>query len=164
MEEDILIIQQYLKIHPVINMNLEIKRKYIRLLINFISKIESENQWVNQMFQLYSLILDVGDVNKNEFDLKDMNIIERFKFRHYRYFILIDCLFIGAFNDTEKGMQIFESILDFYGKRHRKKLRQIFDAFYSNENEEIVRNFPELASIYRIIWENRKFIARREKK
>ena len=166
MGEDILIIQQYLKIHPVINMNLGIKRKYMRLLINFVSKIESENQWVNQMFQLYSLTLDVGDVNKDEFDLKDMNIIERFKFRHYRYFILIDCLFIGAFNDNEKekGMQIFESILDFYGERHRKKLQQIFDAFYSNENEKIVRDFPELASIYRIIWKNRKFIARREKR
>ena len=154
-------IQQYLYLHPVIKMEIKLKTKYMKLLQHFVSKIVSKDIWGNQMIQLYSSKLAVsGNIDK----IKDFGIIEKFKFFHYRYFLLTDCLFISAFDDLKKGEQILENVIKFFGERYRKKMQGLFNAFYGVSDKEITTSIPEIKPIYESIWKDRDFYHKAEKR
>ena len=120
-------IQQYLHLHPIANLETKLKTKYMKLLQYFVSETVGKDIWGNQMLQLYCSKLAVSD---NIDKIKDFGIIEKFKFFHYRYFLLTDCLFISAFDDLKKGEEILEIVIKFYGERYRKKMQGLFNAFY----------------------------------
>ena len=152
-------IQQYLHLHPVANLETKLKTKYMKLLQHFVSETVGKDIWGNQMLQLYCSKLAVSD---NIDKIKDFGIIEKFKFFHYRYFLLTDCLFISAFDNLKIGEQILEIVVQFYGERYRKKMQRLFNVFYGVSDKEIITAIPEIKPIYETIWKNRDFYNKSE--
>jgi hypothetical protein len=154
-------IQQYLHLHPVANLETKLKTKYMKLLQYFVSETVSKDIWGKQMLQIYGSKLAVSS---NTDKIKDFGIIEKFKFFHYRYFLLTDCLFISAFDNLKKGEEILGIVIKFYGERYRKKMQALFNAFYGVSDKEIITAIPEIKPIYEAIWKNRDFYHKEEKR
>lgn len=158
-----LTIQQYLFLHPVVKKDLKIKSKYMILLKYFVSGVMSKNIWIKGMLQLYFSKLCVED---KECKIKDFNFFERIQFWNYKYFLLIDCLFIAAFNDKNTGKLLLANILDFFGNKCKKNFQLVFADFFlqaSNCNDKLF-SFPYLSPIFKVIRKNREFISLPEKR
>ena len=57
--------QQYLHLHPVVNLETKLKTKYMKLLQHFVSETVSKDIWGKQMLQLYCSKLAVsGNIDK----------------------------------------------------------------------------------------------------
>ena len=82
----------------------------------------------------------------------------------YRYCILIDTLFITSYELQSNGSIVFEKIIGFFGERYRRKMQMVFDAFYSDHDNGITNTIPELEPIYKVIWNNRLFVQKKEKR
>lgn len=154
-------IQQYLALHPVVKMKSTSKAKYMNILKHFVSSTGCNDICITPMLQLYSS--KIGNA-ANEKKLKDLNIFEKFKFFNYRYFLLTDCLFICAFDNSKKGKLVLKNIINFYGKRYRNKMQSVFEAFYGIGDQEIIRTVSQLEPIYKVIWKDRDFSERAEKR
>lgn len=161
MKVEMLEIQQYLVLHPVAKMNTRLKTEYMALLEYFVSETGSRDIWDKQMLKLYSSKLGVAD---SEDKTKDLIFFDKFKFCHYRYFLLTDCLFISSFDNLENGEKVLEKIIEFYGEHYRKKMLAVFNAFYGIGDRETITTIPGLEPIYKVIWKNRSFYSRVEKK
>lgn len=161
MKVEMLEIQQYLVLHPVAKMNTRLKTEYMALLEYFVSETGSRDIWDKQMLKLYSSKLGVAD---SEDKTKDLIFFDKFKFCHYRYFLLTDCLFISSFDNLENGEKVLEKIIEFYGEHYRKKMLAVFNEFYGIGDRETITTIPGLEPIYKVIWKNRSFYSRVEKK
>ncbi len=153
-------IQQYLDLHPLKKMSLKLKSKYMVLLAYFISRTGSEDMWSKQMLKLYDSKLETL---KKYHEVKDLGFLEGFKFFNYIYSLLTDGLFISCFDDRKKGERMLESIVEFYGERYRKKMKSVLEAFYSY-GEVSAFPIPKFKPIYEVIWKNREFLNRKEKR
>ncbi|WP_026508218.1 dynamin family protein [Butyrivibrio sp. MC2013] len=164
MKPEMLQVQQYLNVHPILGKNEGLRKKYVVLLKFFVEKQGRGDLWSKQMLKLYSdkIVGEGFELGKEK--TKDLNIIEQFKFFKYRYYLLTDCLFIRYFDDKKKGQKIVEDIIEFYGERYRKKLEIVYEAFYSTESDSFLKSFAELKDVYTIIWNNRSFKAQPLKK
>ena len=72
MRSSMLEIQQYLDLHPVAKMNLQLKTKYINLLKQLIAEMGSKDLWVESMIQLYSLKLCDGSQEDKGFNFYEL--------------------------------------------------------------------------------------------
>ena len=164
MKPEMLQVQQYLNVHPILGKNEGLRKKYVVLLNFFVEKQGRGDLWSKQMLKLYSdkIVGEGFELGKEK--TKDLNIIEQLKFFKYRYYLLTDCLFVRYFDDKKKGQKIVEDIIEFYGERYRKKLEIVYEAFYSTESDSFLKNFAELKDVYTIIWNNRSFKAQPLKK
>jgi len=158
-KSELLQIQQYLNIHPIFEKNDNLKKKYVVLINYFIEKQSGKDLWAKQTFKLYSDKIVGKDLDIENIKAKDLSILEKFKFFKYRYFLLTDCLFIACFEDKKKGQKVLDSVIEFYGERYRKKLERVYQAFYSDEDKEFLHDFTEMNEVYKIIWNNRLFMA-----
>ena len=161
MKAAMLEIQQYLVLHPVVKMNTKLKTKYMALLKHFVSESGSRDVLDKQMLKLYSSKLGVAD-SKDK--IKDLSFLEKFKFFHYRYFLLTDCLFISSFDNSKKGEKALNKIIGFHGERYRNKMQAVFNAFYGTGDRETIATIPGLEPVYKVIWKNRDFYSRAEKR
>ena len=164
MKPEMLQIEQYLRVHPVLKKDGTLQKKYIGLLYYFVSKQGRGTQWSKQMLKLYSDKIIGEEFQTDKEVAKDLNMLEKFKFSKYRFFLLTDCLFIRYFADKKQGYKIVNDMIEFYGKRYHKKLERLCEAFYSTGDESFTRDFSEMKDIFSIIWNNRVFMARPIKK
>ena len=164
MKDSMLEIQQYLKIHPILKKDAGLREKYVVLLKHFVDKTMKSDLWSKQVMKLYAKIILNEDIEPKDIKAKDLNVLQKFKFFQYRYFLLTDCLFIHCFDNKKKGEQILENVIKFYGERYRKKMSFVFEAFYSFEDNGLLQSVPELEAVYSIIWKNRKFLSSRTKR
>lgn len=158
MDQEMLQTQLYLNIHPILEKDEKLRKKYVSLLRHFIKQQNSRDLWVKQLYGLYVHKVIGDKVEIKSAELKDLNWIEKFKFFKYRYYLLTDCLFIAAFKDKKKGQAICESIIDFCGERYGKKLSMVLEAFYSEGDETFKSSFGDLNDVYEVIWNNRHFM------
>jgi small GTP-binding protein len=158
MKPEMLQVQQYLNVHPILEKKASVKEKYVSLISYFVSEQKSEDLWCKQALKLYCdrIIGDGFEIKKE--NIKDLSLFKQFKFFKYRYYLLTDCLFIASYDNQKKGQKVLESIINFYGERYRKKMECAFNAFYSVNDDLFTKTFPELKAIYSIIWNNRLFI------
>lgn len=167
MDKRKLCLQQYLGYHPISKRNEKIRVGYVSLVCFFADKYAGKSEWSKGMKNLFKQIfLEKGKL-VNVQETKEGKIIiagKNTKYFKYRYNLLTDCLFICAFDDVEKGREILNEICNFYGKMYSKKIKMIFRNFYTENHTEIKKIFPKMADIYRIIWNNRKFMELPEKK
>ena len=159
MKPDLLQIQQYLNVHPILGKDQVLRKKYVVLLNYFVGKQERGDLWSKQMLKLYGDKIVGKDFDLGKEKTKDLSIIEQFKFFKYRYYLLTDCLFIRCFEDKKKGLKIVEDAIVFYGERYRKKFECVYEAFYSTDSKMFLKDFAELKGVYTIIWNNRSFKA-----
>jgi len=131
-------ISQMLKEHPVLQEKDTYKSRYIKLLEYFARKYSMDDKWANGALRLYKglFLNNQQDYNFTGFSLREESKpvistkFKPFKFFSYRYCVIIDCIFINAINDKEKGEQIFSELSSIYHNRYLRKLRQVFDAFF----------------------------------
>lgn len=153
MISDMLQIQQYLNIHPVIKEDKKTRDRYLLLLNYFIGKQAVRNLWSKRVLELYRRQLS------GEFGVSTCKSTkDGTKLFKYRNYLLTDCLFICCFDDKKKGELFLENFVTFYGKRYRKSFTQMIKGFYSYTDSFVVHNDNNLAAIYRIIRNNREFL------
>lgn len=134
----ILEVSQMLENHPILKEKDNYKLRYLNILEYFIKKYSANDSWAKQTLQLYVMRLlgNENHYNYNNFDLtKDSKPViatkfRPFKFFSYRYCLIIDCIFICAYGDKDKGEQIYTELSSVYHKRYHKNLRQVFDALF----------------------------------
>lgn len=156
---------QMLENHPVLGEKYNYKVKYLNVLEYFSQKYSAKEPWAMQTIQLYiKKFLGV----ENSYKYSNDNIQHNakavlatkfcpFKFFSYRYCLIIDCIFICAYGDKEKGEKIFCELSSFYSKRYQKKIRQVFDSLYdSGISTEGIEQIQYLKSCWDM---NRAYVA-----
>lgn len=137
LEQYFLEISQMLGEHPIILEKESYKLKYINVLEYFVQKYSKEDAWAASALRLYikKLLSNSDDYKYVISDLRKSKDVAATKFKHfkffsYRYCLLMDCIFINAFNDRDKGERIFQEISTIYHKRYHKKVQRLFDFLY----------------------------------
>lgn len=155
---------QMLKGHPLLSEKENYKLKYISALEYFVQKYSADDPWAMQTLRLYIKKL-LGSENNYEYsnfslqhDIKSVlaTKFRPFKFFSYRYCLIVDCIFICAYGDKEKGEQIFAELSSIYHKRYQKKIRQVFDSLYdSSISTDEIDQIQYLKTCWK---ENRAFV------
>lgn len=146
MEFNCLSVAQMLQNHPIKKEQEEYRRRYLRVLDYMVRKYSEKDDWANAALTLYRLVLlDGKDCVCTEKDFSEnlkaatATKFRPFKFFSYRYCLLADCIFINAFSEKEKGEKIVAELEVLYGKRYRKKLREVFEFLYGADRpQEII--------------------------
>lgn len=133
-------IAQMLKEHPILHEKETYKRKYINMLEYFVRKFSPEDKWANAVLDLYkkAILERPQDHTYDGFmpGKKSKAVISTkfkpFKFFSYRYCVIIDCIFINAINDREKGDKIYTELSSIYHKRYQKRIRQVYEALFDS--------------------------------
>ena len=155
---------QILERHPLSNEKSKYKLKYLNVLEYFVQKYSSEDPWARQTLLLYirKFLGSEDNYLNGNFNLRhDIKAVlatkyRPFKFFSYRYCLIIDCIFICAYGDKDKGDRIFAELSSIYHRRYRKKLCQVFASLY---DESISTDGIEQIQYLKICWnENRTFI------
>lgn len=129
---------QMLGEHPILQEKESYKIKYISVLEYFVLKYSKDSVWATSVLCLYIKKLlnnsedykyGISDLHKQAKDVIATKF-RPFKFFSYRYCLLMDCIFINAYDDKNKGEKIFEEILTIYHKRYHKKIQQLFSFLY----------------------------------
>lgn len=158
---------QMLENHPLLKEKENYKQKYINVLMYFVQKYSVDDLWAQQTICLY-IKKFLGAKNDYQYNKSDLyqNLksvlatkFRPFKFFSYRYCLIIDCIFICAYEDKGKGEQIFSELASIYHERYQKKIRQVFDSLYDTT---ISTGEIEQIQYLKKCWdENRKFIKSR---
>lgn len=131
-------VAQMLSEHPILKEKSSYKCKYINVLEYFVRKYSPDDKWANETLKLYkkALLEDLQDYRYEEFELinQSKHVVatkfKPFKFFSYRYCVIIDCIFINAINNKEKGERIFAELSNIYHKRYKKNISLVFQALY----------------------------------
>lgn len=129
---------QMLKKHPVLGENRSYKFKYLKILDYFSRKYSANDPWANQTLRLYikKFLGDERRYQYNNFNLqRDMTSVlaarfRPYKFVSYRYCLLLDCIFICAYDDRDKAERIFAELASVYHDRYQKNIHLLFNALY----------------------------------
>jgi len=131
-------IAQMLKEHPILHEKEAYKCRYINVLEHFVRKFSPDDKWANATLSLYkkALLEKPQDYTYDGFTLLEQSKtviatkFKPFKFFSYRYCVIIDCIFINAFNNKEKGELIYAELSSIYHRRYQKNIRQVFEALF----------------------------------
>lgn len=161
MRNEKLLLQQYIKYHPILHKDKMFRRKYVSL-IKCICEDNSEDRiWSDSMIRLMQeTIMDGGDFISVNINSKNSLILEMKK---YKFYILTDALFINAFEDRKIGKCILEKISKLY-PNDKNKIKILFDYFYQVDMKKIKKDFPKMEEIYGIIKSDREFLSKPEKR
>jgi len=84
MKSEMLQIQQYLNVHPLLKKEVGLRRKYVVLLNFFVEKQGKGTLWSKQMIKLYANKIAGGDFELEKEKTTDQRRIEKVKFWKYR--------------------------------------------------------------------------------
>lgn len=132
-------VAQIVSKHPILNEKESYKSRYIKVLEYFVRKYSPNSNWANESLKLYknALLNHLQDYKYTDDDLMKQSKpviatkFKPFKFFSYRYCLIVDCVFLNAFNDREKGELLFEELSGIYHKRYQNNIRHVFEALYN---------------------------------
>lgn len=137
MNRTMLEMSQMLEFHPVLKEENTSKTKYLNVLEYFVRKYSAKDSWSVQTFHLY-IKKFLGD--ETYYSYGSSNLYKKFvsasKFLFfYRDCLMIDSIFICAYENKYKREKIFEELASMYPypKQYQKKMRQVFDALYDSD-------------------------------
>ena len=165
MKKELLQIQQYISIHSVLERDEKDKIAYISLLRFICEKHSKKDQWRKSMVALLKekfigekelLTVEIDEKKRVSFSGKK-NFFFRYKFQKYIYILLVDSLFICAFDNKKRGKEILQDICELF-PRNEKKLTELFDLFYEYDENAIGKELVNISSILRIVDSNRKYL------
>lgn len=171
MDKELLHLQQYLHLHPVLEKDKKYRIAYVSLVKCICDKNAKRDKWNKGMMSLFKqCLMPNEDIIAVEIDAKN-NIVFggknsrflKYRFRKYRYMLLFDCLFSCAFDDKKKGKGVLDDVCRLFPK-NAKKLSNMFDAFYDEGYAFVKNEAPTILNIYEIICNNRKFMLLPEKR
>ena len=166
MQEKLLQISQYVIKHPIMTESEKYKKNYINLLDYFVRKYSPSDKYSRSVLELYKKrLLEQPEL----YDYKDGKPEKtakgtkkkKCKFFTYRYFLLVDTLFICAFFDEKKSEQIYLEILKMYDKRYWKNLEMLYETVTGKSNNAV--KISQIDYMTECIKVNRKFVDRRIK-
>ena len=156
-------ISQYIRLHPILKKNIATREKYIFLLKKISVSCDERNSWNTNIWKFYiNKILGFNNRNIKNKENKKVKFNQS-NYLKYRYNLLLDALFINAYDSQNKGRTILDNIINFCGQEYREKLQLAFEAFYSTSDNGIVQDKKSLLPIYEVIWKNRLFCIQRAK-
>lgn len=171
MDKELLHLQQYLHLHPVLEKDKKYRIAYVSLVKYICDKNAKRDKWNKGMMSLFKqCLMPNEDIIAVEIDAKN-NIVFggknsrflKYRFQKYRYMLLFDCLFSCAFDDKKKGKGVLDDVCRLF-PRNAKKLSNMFDAFYDEDYAFVKNEAPTILNIYEIICNNRKFMLLPEKR
>ena len=133
-------LSQMLLQHPVLKEKPSLKIVYLNVLEYFVRKYSEDDLWANAVLDLYvEKFLDGENYDhyneeNNQKNLKKI-LSTRFKpfcFYTLRYCLLIDCIFMNAYENPDVGMRILNELEVNCNKRHQKRLQMVCDFLYGN--------------------------------
>ena len=137
MNRTMLEMSQMFEFHPVLKEENTSKTKYLNVLEYFVRKYSAKDSWSVQTFHLY-IKRFLGD--ETYYSYGSSNLYEKFvsasKFLFfYRDCLMIDSIFICAYENKYKREKIFEELASMYPypKQYQQKMRQVFDALYDSD-------------------------------
>ena len=157
-------IAQMLKEHPILHEKETYKCKYINVLEYFVRKFSPEDKWATATLALYkkALLEKPQDYKYEGFTLSEQSKtvvatkFKPFKFFSYRYCVIVDCIYINAINDKEKGEQLYSELSSIYHKRYQKKIRQVFDGLFDSSMS--LDEFEQISYLADCWKRNREFL------
>lgn len=166
-----LLLQQYIEQHPIMYRDEKYRIAYVSLIKHLCGKNTENSQWAGSMIELmqesimgkeefYPVTIDS---NSSVLFGGKKNPVLKYKFQKYRYNILTDCLFIGAFDDRKLGKTILAKVSKLF-HNNKNKLIRLYENFYNVNLKEIQIDFPMMMEIFTIINNNRKFLEKPEKR
>ena len=188
---DLLVLQQYLDSHSLLKQkkNYYLRSKiryammnnyeiaYLSLLKKIVEKYGENDKWSEVMLDLMQstlannkLYMDVSIGNRIKFSGYNCSFTHNFK--ELRPAILIDSLFILAFDDIKRGKDIYNGICSIL-KIEPEKFLPLLNCFYygfTNAYDEIIWsslkgfNNKDIFDVLKIIDNNRRFLKKKEKK
>ncbi|MBQ8613445.1 MAG: dynamin family protein [Ruminiclostridium sp.] len=165
MNIELLQLRQYLEIHPVAKREIKYRIGYLSMIKVLCDLHTKRDKWCNAMFSLMKKSL-IGEAEVTPLEITDSGIIFKKKdnsrfayiFHKYRYNILIDCLFLLAFDNKKRGKKLLNDVCRIF-PRNKKKLMLLSEYFYKTDIEFVRKEFPSVYNICSVIAENRKFIS-----
>ena len=144
-----LCISNYLSVHPIRMEATQYKSNYLNVLEYFVRTYTPNDMYAHALLTLYKETL-LGSDYLN-YDYSEHNIPEKvkslvrlkfkfFKFYSFRSILLLDCLFICAFNNEVIAAAIVQQLKSIIGP---KNLDSISNAVY--KNEAITRNLQNIS-------------------
>lgn len=132
----------YIENHPLRQESQEYKERYCRALLYFVQKYRASDTVAISFAEAYSQALigknsftiNINTVNKSEI-VGTLKKIVKFKKKSYkrirlRYFFMIDCVYICAFNDRNIALSIISELKSLSNGCYRKKYESIFSSLY----------------------------------
>lgn len=124
--------------HPVKQEKNSYRIKYINVLEHFVQKYSKDDLWATEELHLYTKkLLDEGTPYSSHvfnFPKQFKEVISTkfkpFSFFSYRYCLLMDCIFLCAYENIDKGKEILQDFFTYCPKRYHKKLQALFDFLF----------------------------------
>lgn len=169
MKKELLKVSQYVSKHPIKDESDEYKRRYINTLQYFVRKYSAEDIYSNNMLEIYKnkLMEHPESYEYKDDELKKISKgvlswkMKKFKFFSYRYYLLVDIIFICSFVDDKKAEKIFREILEMYNKRYWKKLEELFSVII--EKSEYCKCLDRSDYILECIKINKRYLHKKNK-
>lgn len=138
METHFLEVSQMTTNHPVKQEKNSYRIKYINVLEHFVQKYSKDDLWATEELHLYTKkLLDEGTPYSSHvfnFPKQFKEVISTkfkpFSFFSYRYCLLMDCIFLCAYENIDKGKEILQDFFTYCPKRYHKKLQVLFDFLF----------------------------------
>lgn len=136
-----------LKQHPMLREKEKMRIQYVQLLEYFQRRYSKNDSFAEAAFFNYkNALLTHWDRYIYE-DIREVvtsgaktRRTKRLRFFSYRFALLVDCLFINAFDNREKALRILKEIEILYDKKYRKKIEELFEALYEEHEIDLQEN------------------------
>lgn len=168
MSECKLRIAQCIEAHPVLNEKEEYRVKYLNVLQYFVERYSKHDIYAQEGLRLYKekilrgaqyeySVCDIKKAAKGAIGTK----FKGFKLFSYRYLLLVDCLFLNAFNQKDRAEVILKEIKEIYHPRYHKKIELLFKGLYVDN--DVLSAYKGMEYQFDCWIKNKKFIETQSK-
>lgn len=138
---------QMLEEHPFLRQKESYKTRYLNALDYFLRKYAGKDPWAFQTFQLYVRKI-LGEEKKYQyggFPPFCSRKPQLFVYFPYHCCLLLDCIFLCAYNDKKKAKVIFWDVASICPGSDPKEFRKFFDSLY--DPSVLVRRIDPIRSL-----------------
>ena len=158
---DLLPIELYFKVHPILKLDDNtIKSNYISILKAFLEAFFENNDsnddlddWKDKLLKFYEEKFDYKNSSISEDSIDNLMKTTYFK---YRYWFLLDCLFIAGFVNQKVGDQILTVLKTFYKSvifYRAEEFDYVYNAFYQdNRPDDFLNKYPFMTDVDNRFW------------
>lgn len=130
-----------IKYNPIINETNEKRENYYSVLCSFTKKYSNDFDYSMKLIDLYRKALKISpDIQASN------NLSGLFK---YRYLLLIDILFVNAFDDEKKATQICKSFSSLFKAKYRKRINELAQTLYRDNSKRAFANEDDYIELWK---------------
>ncbi|WP_125116127.1 dynamin family protein [Agathobaculum sp. Marseille-P7918] len=165
--QDMFAVSQYLNGHPVKSESIDYKIRYLNVLEYFVKSYAADSLYAAAALHNYKDCLLGVDFQSYDYTCKDINScikrVARTRFKGFklcsnRFILVMDIIFLCAFDDAGKGHSIFCQIKNIYHNRYRETLDNLYKVLY--EKFSITSKLQAVSPQISLWHENRNYLKR----